>query len=298
MIKHRIFLIGMCVGIVMFLAIGCSKTKAPSVHKSKVKRITEYFPETGLGTVDTFVYDFTYAASGMLTGVKLNDSNYMDISMLNAHTIEIKNTDYSSGGVSVHSVYAHVNDLKQIISINTNASTIEPVDAVYTGNATDTFYQPNFFPIFSGFGFYFLMENIQTYGFHFEGGDCISSTVTYLNNKDLNTTGSTEDTNVIHIEYNQDIDNVANFIPLQTCFNDVFAGSLHWIDYTFLMGINGYNYVAPNKHVLKKTDFYVGSDNATKIYEYVTDANKNITQMCVRENTTSAPCISFHFEYY
>jgi hypothetical protein len=289
--------------LVLFVLEGCSQnsTNIQPSKKTKIKRITiypNYRSDTAIA--DTFKYDFYYDGSHQkLTEVKLNDSDYIQINNYNQNTILIEETlRFLNGDIIVKQSYAHLNANNRIVSIGPMPDIVYPIIAAYNGNNIDTIYQADFFPIWNGFNFYFLMSNINTFNFVYQNQNCVQAIVSYKNRQNFGSIGVTKDTNALNMTYNTNLLNIANLIPMQSVYNDLFAGANNWIDYSYILGVSGYHFTKPNQNLIQTSDFFIGYNNNRRFYEYQSDVSGNILEMCVKENSTISTCTKFKFEYY
>jgi len=289
--------------LLVFILSSCCKNNPfiqPS-NKTKIKRITVY-PNyrSDTSVADTFKYDFFYDDTNQkLKEIKLNDSSYVKISNYNQRTISIEETvRFSNGDIIIKQSYVHLNSNDRIISIGPMPDIVFPISAVFNGDNADTIFQPDFFPIWNGFSFYYLMSKINSFDFKYQNNNCVQSTIVYENRQNISTVGVTNDTNLLNMTYNTSLLNYANLIPMQSNYNDLFAGANNWIDYSYILGVNGYHFTKPNKNMIQTADFFVGYNNNRRFYEYKSDENGNILEMCVKETSTISTCTKFKFEYY
>lgn len=274
----------------------CCKEKTMSVSKQATKiKSLKYVDQN---TLDTLKYYFHYDSLNQVDKISDGTTELFLVSKINNNTIKIASGDQN------FVFFTHLNAQNRIICINTNEEYITPdaqsFYATYNTNTTfaDTILHPDYF--YFPFGNYYVFTNISSFDFRFYNGNCInhkmSSMVTYGG---INPEEPKLENFSIDMDYNTSLKN-NNLLPFQNSYPYMLG---IYSDIFYLLGLNGYYYIQPNANLLQsKQDITLGGDNRpsyrTTYYEYKTDANQNVTEMCVRHYSNIDSCDKYFFEYY
>lgn len=278
------------IAIILFVASCCKKDDLSVVYKNRLKRI---YINHNNGIDSIIRFDFLYDTSTLkLIQVNKNNEPYWRIDFINPELIKV--TYYTPSGNGY--IYAHIISNNRIVVINqdiTDLSATSTYRAKYKSVSMllDTIWLSDFLPIFSG-GYAF--SDINSFNFIYRDGNCIQSTLAYVNSFNGN---PINDTNLINITY-CDIRNEANYIPMQNVFVDYYAGANDFIDLNFILGINGYYFSKPNEKLIQTSEFALGN-KINHYFEYDLNDKEQIVEMRYREtSTTNLSFYTFKFEYY
>lgn len=272
----------------------CCKEKTATKQATKIKSL-KYVDQN---TLDTLKYYFHYDSLNQMNKITDGATELFLISKINNNTIKIASGDQN------FIFFTHLNAQNRIICINTVEDYITPdaqsYYATYNTNTTfaDTILHPDYF--YFPFGNYYVFTNISSFDFRFYNGNCInhkmSSMVTYGG---ISPEEPRLENFSIDMSYNTSLKN-NNLLPFQNSYPYMLGT---YSDIFYMLGLNGFYYIQPNANLLQsKQDITLDSDNRTSYrttyYEYKTDANENVTEMCVRHYSTLDSCDKYFFEYY
>lgn len=297
--RYLIIIISMAV-----LSSCCKEEHTKLGVSNKIKRLKYVFYQH---TEDTAIFDFHYDSTGFIYDVKAYNNydsigSHINFTILNDSTLEISYKDAMGLPIpNVLNYYAHLNQKNRILSLDHTDFYYDWRDpntyfAIYNtiSKDADTIYHPNYFYFIDG---YYAFSNISSFDFRFYNGNCINHKLASTDVFNGNQNNPTFDTFSIDMSYNTSLKN-NNLLPMQNSFLDLYDynGS---ISLFYFLSLNGYYYIQPNANLLQtKQTIDLGGFYHTTYYEYKTDANENVTEMCVRHYSTLDSCDKYFFEYY
>lgn len=278
--------------LLIILIGSCCKEKPKTQQSTKVKSIFL----TYAGNPFTYKYFFYYdSVTNQINKVAVDTFAYFTMSKINNNTIKIVNVDDNKDS-SIS--YVHLNTYNKIICWNTSENEIstdaDSYYASYSNEYADTILEPDYLYALGG---YYISSDVSMFDFTYNNENCITSKVASTNIFNSDPSNPTYDTFSLEMTYNTSLLN-NHLIPMQNS-NIRFRDVPDYINLFYVLGLNGYYFIKPNKNLLQTKQFIFGTTGRSNLYyEYKTDTKQNITEMCIRVGSTTIDCDKFIFEYY
>ncbi len=287
--KNKFFIT--LLSVILLITGSCCKEKTVPKQATNIKSIKLVYNNIQ----DTFRYSLFYDSLNQLNKVLSDTVLIYQLTNINSHTIkiDIEGHDFP--------IFVHLNAQNRIICVNGYEDYItadaQSYYATYSVVSTfaDTILHPDYF--YFEIGSFNVFSNISIYDFKYNSGNCINHKLASTDVFNGNQSNPTFDTFSIDMSYNSSLKN-NNLLPLQNSY-------LHFYDLGdpinifYFLSLNGYYYIQSNANLLQtKQTIDLGGLYHTTYYEYKTDANENVTEMCVRHYSTLDSCDKYFFEYY